>query len=123
MAPFGYRFLPPEQAASVPQHASLEEAMQGINEAEHGTLLVLGPQDRLLGMLADVDLRKYILKRGAMDAPVTQAMNTTPEVLAETFSVTEFMECSRSGRNQRRVLPCVGADGQLIGVVSRQSDA
>ncbi|MCF8003019.1 MAG: nucleotidyltransferase family protein [Chromatiaceae bacterium] len=113
---FGYHFVPLESAPCVSEAVCVEEAMGRIDEAEHGTLMVLGAQGELVGMLANVDLRKYILRRGAMDAPVSQAMNDRPQVLTEQFSPQEFVACSDGG--QRRVLPCVGGDGRPIGVVA-----
>ncbi|MEA3642539.1 MAG: sugar phosphate nucleotidyltransferase [Lamprobacter sp.] len=102
---------------------SVEAALQRLGQAEHGTLMVLGAEDRLLGILADVDLRKYILKPGAMDAPVGVAMNRQPQVLTEPFYVAEFVDRSAAEQPiRRRMLPCVAADWRLIGVVAQRAD-
>ncbi|NEX17758.1 MAG: hypothetical protein C1943_14340 [Halochromatium sp.] len=86
--------------------------------------MVLGSEARLLGVLADVDLRKHILKRAAMDAPVTEAMNPHPQVLGESVTLAEFNACADGVQGSRRpVLPCVAADGRLIGVAMLRGES
>jgi len=95
VAPFGYRFVPAQEAIAVFEEETVEQVMSRIDQVEYGTLVVLGPQQRLVGVLADADLRKYILNRGAMDAPVAEAMNKTPHVLAENFSHQDLIDHSK----------------------------
>ncbi|MEA1052834.1 hypothetical protein U5801_23925 [Lamprobacter modestohalophilus] len=63
VSPLGYRFLSPEQVASVTADLSVEAAMQQLDAAEHGTLMVLGSQSQLLGVLVDVEMTALLAEK------------------------------------------------------------
>lgn len=57
---------------------SLRDALELINSQALQVALVTDPQQRLLGVITDGDIRRGLLDNLSLDANVTQVMNTTP---------------------------------------------
>lgn len=69
------------------------EAMQRIDANSHGILYVV-KDGRLLGSLTDGDIRRFIIKGGALDTPIRKAMFTNTKYVfeSEIGSAAEVMK-------------------------------
>src|SRR3989338_6036877 len=68
------------QEVLIPPSLDLISAMTLLNKVALQILLVVDQSERLVGVITDGDLRRYLLKHGNHDATVDKAMNTTPRV-------------------------------------------
>ncbi len=98
----------------VPQSTSIFEAMQVIDSGRLQVALVVDEATRLLGVVTDGDLRRAILKRMSMDAPVEQIMKRQPEVAALTESKEDIIAKMRA--LEIRHMPVVDAANVVVGL-------
>lgn len=66
----------------------LRRAMQIMNESGR-TLVLVADDQRLAGVLADGDIRRHLARGGAVDDPVSTAVNTCPVTMAHDTPVAE----------------------------------
>lgn len=81
-------------ALTVRPDDDLRSAMQRMNETGRTLLLVVGEDHRLVGVIADGDIRRFLARGGAADESVAAAVNRTPTTLAmstPSAEVREFM--------------------------------
>lgn len=86
-------------------------AMETMNETGHTLLLVVDDDERLVGVVADGDIRRHLAHGGSTDDPVTVAANRQPIVLdasTPAADVRAFM--ARRGLGH---LPLV-SDGRIV---------
>lgn len=58
-------------------------AMRQMDDTGERILFVVDDQHRLIGVVTDGDIRRWLLSGGGLDAPVSRVMNTDPVVLAD----------------------------------------
>ena len=81
------------RSLTVSCHESLRAAMQVMNESGR-TLILVTTGDRLEGVIADGDVRRYLARGGSVDEPVAAALNRAPITLPQdtpTDEVRAFM--------------------------------
>lgn len=91
------------------------EAIRLINEHATQFAVVASEGGRVLGTVTDGDLRRGILQRVDLDAPVEKIMNANPTTIRETegrISARRLMEQRSFTR-----LPVVNGDGKLVNVL------
>ncbi len=97
--------------------SSVKNAISRIGESGCKVVVVVDDGERLRGIFTDGDMRRYILRGGNLDAPISDAMNAHPYVLAEGFSHEDLQKCFVE-RN-RFMCPIVDRGGRLVKVVFR----
>lgn len=107
MAHFDYQKL------LIDTEMSVFEAMGRLDEAGQ-RILFLAPGGRLTGVLADSDVRRYILRGGDLNGPVANAANHKPKTLPveHRAQAQDFLR-----RHAIDALPLVDADGLVQDIV------
>lgn len=96
---------------------SVWQAAERMRIRDVGCLVVIGAQNKPVGILTDRDLVKRILAPGRdpMTTLVGDVMTKRPHVIDEQSSIESAISLMRSGRFRR--LPVVDRKGQLIGLL------
>jgi dTDP-glucose pyrophosphorylase len=101
---------------------SLLRAMEAINENSYHMVLIVDGKRKLLGVLSDGDIRRWILKKGSLDAKVDTVMNTRPlfcDLLTSKEEAAEIMK-----EKLFDMLPVLDSNGILKGLhFSHESDS
>ena len=101
----------------VPPELGLIDAMKRLDETGYRVLLVVDDKRRLLGVLTDGDLRRYILRTGQLDGRLQDAYNPHPIFLTQA----NFSE-ARAKRvlleHHIDVLPIVDDMGRVVDIVT-----
>ena len=95
----------------------LLDAARTLHHHRIGAALVLGPGNRILGVLSERDLVRAVAEVGtaAFDCPVTDFMTTNVKTCRASDSIELVMEVMTKARF--RHMPVV-EDGQLLGIIS-----
>ncbi|MBO3760191.1 CBS domain-containing protein [Ciceribacter sp. L1K23] len=102
---------------TVAPHASLAEAARTLEQHKIGAVVVVGMENRIVGIFTERDLVTAIGRRGAecLEDPVSSAMTANVYRCGEEATVNELMEVM-SARRFRHVP--VEAGGKLSGIIS-----
>ena len=105
-----------EVATTLPSR-SLRDAAATMSELGIGALLVLSPDQQLLGIISERDIVRAIARNahGVLDDPVSSHMTSRVVTATPDTSVTEAMGSMTDGRF--RHIPVMSGD-RLVGVVS-----
>jgi CBS domain-containing protein len=97
--------------------ASLAEAAQLLAGKRIGAALILGADDRIVGIISERDVVRALAEGGAaaLNEPVSQTMTRKVETCSENETVASIMERMTAGKF--RHMPVVDK-GRLVGVVS-----
>jgi CBS domain-containing protein len=98
-------------------NATLEEAIAILTRHRIGALVVLGADQRVIGILSERDIVRALSERssGALGEPLSQVMTREVVTCSESDTVSEIMERMTHGRF--RHIPVVNQD-RLIGIIS-----
>lgn len=113
-----FQSMPKKHVLSVGPNATIYEAACAMTRANVGSILVMEPPDKLLGILTERDLMTRVLAR-ALDpqaTKVTEVMTAHPTVIAPEAKVSDavLIMLERGFRH----LPVVGAGSKILGVFS-----
>jgi len=64
---------------------SIKQALKKMDEAGKKILLIVDAKRKILGVVTDGDIRKWILKNRSLDQSVSLVMNSNPVILKEGF--------------------------------------
>ncbi len=97
---------------------TVQAAARRMLERKVGTLVILDPAKRPVGLLTDRDLVLRGLAQGKdpRQTSVGEVMTTEPKTVTEGTPIEQALALMRSGAFRR--LPVVGGDGTLVGLVS-----
>ena len=113
-----FQSIPKRHVLSLGPQASVWEAACAMTRANCGSILVMEPPDRLLGIVTERDLMTRVLARALepKHTPVTQIMTAQPQCVPPETLVTDavLIMMDRGFRH----LPIVGADRKVLGVFS-----
>ena len=98
----------------LPPSASLRDAMRTMTRSRHGLIAVVAKDRTLLGLLADIDVRKALLNGVGLTASVTRAMNKRPITVAAGSAPERIAALFR--RTQKTHIPVVDERGRLQGL-------
>ena len=115
------RFRVGESAATVPERATVAEALRAAGGGRRaGALLVVDANGRLAGIFTDGDLRRHINESGAdaLGRPIRELMTARPSTLSADALVRDAVQLVRERRLDE--IPVVDADGRPIGIVDVQ---
>ncbi len=97
---------------------SIEQVLQVIDQGALRMALVVDADRRLLGVVADGDVRRGLLRRIGLDCPVREIMNTAPHTLRVGFAREEAVTLMK--RHDLLQLPVLDAAGHLVGLESQR---
>lgn len=93
------------------------EALERLQRAGTGVLLLVGEDRKLFGVLTDGDVRRQILKQGSLDGPCGQIATQSPVLARSSMTPLEVLQLMDTGReflvNQ---LPVIDDDGTVVGL-------
>lgn len=102
---------------SIEPTATLETAVHKLAKHRIGALLVLGPDNRVVGILSERDVVRVMAERGAgvLSEPLSQVMTRKVVTCGQTDTVASLMELMTTGKF--RHIPVVEQE-RVLGVVS-----
>ena len=97
--------------------ATLEEAIAVLAKNRIGAVVVLGPQQRVIGILSERDIVRALSEHGAgaLKQPLAQTMTRVVVTCGEADTVSDLME--RMTRGRFRHIPVLEQD-RLVGIIS-----
>lgn len=97
--------------------ATLEEAITILNERRIGALVVLGADERVIGILSERDIVRALAELGAasLKEPLSRSMTRIVVTCCESDTVSDLMERMTHGRF--RHIPVLEQE-RLVGIVS-----
>ena len=97
--------------------ATLEEAIAVLAKNRIGAVVVLGPQQRVIGILSERDIVRALSEHGAsaLNQPLAQTMTRVVVTCGEADTVSDLME--RMTRGRFRHIPVLEQD-RLVGIIS-----
>ncbi|HEY7299935.1 MAG TPA: CBS domain-containing protein [Xanthobacteraceae bacterium] len=97
--------------------ATLESALAKLTRHKIGALVVLGPEQRLIGILSERDVVRALAQEGAsvLNTPLAQVMTRKVSTCAEADKVSAVMEMMTNGKF--RHVPVLEGD-RLVGIIS-----
>ena len=97
---------------------SIQTAAQRMDKRKVGTLIILDPTDKPVGILTDRDLAIRAVAQGKdpRETDVGEVMTRNPRTISEAAPIEHALSLMRSGSFRR--LPVTASDGTLTGLVS-----
>lgn len=96
--------------------ATIRDAMNAMTKSHVGFAVVAGDEDRLLGVIADIDIRRALLRGADLSSPVAKAVNRRPIVVAEGTSPEKIS--TLFALHKKTHLPVVDKRGRLKGLAA-----
>jgi len=96
----------------------IEQVLHVIDRGALRMALVVDADRRLLGVVADGDVRRGLLRHIGLNHPVREVMNAAPRTLSSGFSREEAVALMK--RYDLLQLPVLDASGRLIGLESQR---
>lgn len=104
-------------AVRAPAAATLTGALEQLERAGTGVLLLMDDDDRLLGVLTDGDIRRAILAGRRLDDPALDIATRSPVVGAPDLDAAAVLALMDRGREfLLDHLPVVDGDGRVVGL-------
>ena len=99
-------------------HSTVVEAMQKIDANAKGILFVVDNKRKLLGVITDGDIRRWLIRTGELQGTVEQIMNKNPKQIyrKEIGIAKDFME-----KKQITALPVVNSKGMITDILFRET--
>ena len=99
-------------------HSTVVEAMQKIDTNAKGILFVVDNKRRLVGVITDGDIRRWLIKTGKLQGTVEHIMNKNPKVIyrKDVAMAKDFMV-----KQAITALPVVNAKGIVSDIVFRET--
>jgi CBS domain-containing protein len=99
---------------AVQPNISMEHAMAKLDQGGLGIVLVIDDKDALIGTVTDGDIRRALLRKLPISAPVAEIMCRTPQVGEGHWSINKMRAVMADSRITQ--LPVVDARGRVIGI-------
>lgn len=105
------------EVVTIEPGATLKSAVALLAERRIGAVLVLGADNRIVGILSERDIVRAVAEAGAaaLEQPVSQSMTRKVSTCTESETIASLMERMTAGKF--RHLPVVD-QGRLVGIVS-----
>jgi CBS domain-containing protein len=105
------------EVITIGPNASLEEAIAILNKRRIGALVVLGAEERVVGILSERDIVRALADLGAaaLKEPLSRSMTRIVVTCCEADTVSELMERMTHGRF--RHIPVLEQE-RLVGIIS-----
>jgi len=95
--------------------ASVVRAIQALESSPVQTALIVDEHLKLLGIITNGDVRRFIMRGGTVESKVTECMNTNYHMVYDTTSREEVLKLFDLGY---RVVPVIDAMGKLVNFVT-----
>jgi len=103
------------KSSSIPESASLREAMQVIDSGDlPGMVLITTPENQLLGVMTDGDIRRMLLAGHTMDSPVSPGLNRNFTWVTESTSRDQVLDLIRARSIDH--VPILDSERRLVGI-------
>lgn len=102
------------RSSALPATATVRDAMERLDAAGTQIVLVVDPDDRLLGTITDGDIRRALLRQTALDAPIDGVMNPHP-ITAPAHEHPDALVALMRDRHVHQ-LPLLDSEGRLAGL-------
>jgi len=115
--------LDPERTgkACIAPDASIASAVEHLERAETGMLMLRTPDGELAGVLTDGDIRRALLKGIPFDQPCTTIATAKPVVARETVTEEDALRLMDQGTSfPINHLPIVDASRRILGLLLRR---
>lgn len=102
----------------IDEEKTMIEAMQQLDEVAKKVLFVV-KRDRFVAAITDGDIRRWILKKGHLDAKVKEIANYTPKYLIEKNKTRakEFLK-----KHSIEAVPIISKEKQIVSIVLRNDE-
>ena len=105
-----------QDVPSTPEQTSLKEALQVLDQAEMGTVLVVARDNTLAGILTDGDIRRLIINQTSFDqATIDEVMVKNPLTVKPDTPV--YQALNLIAQHQITALPVVDKGKKLCGII------
>jgi D-glycero-alpha-D-manno-heptose-7-phosphate kinase len=101
------------------QKADLRQAMVEMSEKTLTLLIVVGEYDKVVGVITDGDIRRFLLSHGELSALVEECMTIKFSFVSKEYEreeVIKLLDC------KIRSIPVLDSEGHLIDIVNSQLD-
>jgi dTDP-glucose pyrophosphorylase len=99
----------------VSPHDSIVAALRRMDEAGEKILFVTDETDHLVGVVTDGDIRRWVLREGDLEAPISSAMNARPHSVRVDYDLDDTREVMISRRID--CLPVLDEEGLVCDAV------
>jgi arabinose-5-phosphate isomerase len=113
----GQAMLTGESIPRVSPDCTLRQAVLEMDRCNVGVVLAVTPDERLAGLLSEGDLRRLFVRGAPADTPLREIMTTRPLVVQEGVTLGDALRVMEQAGRKVYVLPVLGADGHLKGVL------
>ncbi|MGL4611618.1 MAG: nucleotidyltransferase family protein [Trueperaceae bacterium] len=103
------------QQTLVSPENTIRQVLRVIDNAELQVALVTDPQDKLLGVITDGDVRRGLLRGQSLESPALSIMNTEFIAASPDMFLTAVEALMRE--KQLRHMPILDADGRILDLV------
>ncbi len=108
-----------DACAMVSGSMRVREVLFAITTAYAGAATIVDEQGRLVGFIADGDIRRELLEDvECLDRPVAEIMKTTPRVCTPQLLATECLEIMQNTARGIGEMPVVDEAGRVLGMLS-----
>ena len=96
------------------ENITIRNALHLINENAKKILYVIDDDEKLVGVVSDGDIRRWILTNGALDVSITNVTNYSPKSLSigEEYKAFDFMV-----ENSIDSVALVNGDNKLVDII------
>lgn len=102
----------------VGRHLNVREALEPMDRAGLGVLLIMDDDDRLAGVLTDGDVRRAILRQVPLTTPCVDIATRNPVTAPPTITLPEGLHRMSEGNGMSH-LPLLDDDGRVVGLLLR----
>ncbi|MFA5844075.1 MAG: nucleotidyltransferase family protein [Coriobacteriia bacterium] len=94
---------------------TVKQAIRAMDDAAERILIVTDDEDRLIGVVTDGDVRRWILAGKSLDGCLDEVMNTHPRSLPADYTIEQAKEAMITTRKE--CLPVIDEGGHVISAV------
>ena len=102
------------QHAVLMEDATIQQAIQNLDQVALQIVLVVDPQNQLIGTLSDGDIRRGLLKGLTLRSPIESVIFRNPLVVPESLQRDLVLQLMTA--NKIRQIPIVDEDGHVVGL-------
>ena len=96
-------------------NVSIKESMRQMSKASGKILFVVDEDQRLLGSLTDGDIRRWVLREGALSAPVREVFNAAPVFISKPYRIEDVKRTMLE--LQIEWIPVLSKEGRVLEVL------
>jgi dTDP-glucose pyrophosphorylase len=100
--------------ALLPIDATLQQAIKNLNETAFQIAIIVTPENVVVGILTDGDIRRGLLRQYNMDSPIEPIIEREPFVVPPELGRDSALQLMQANRIHQ--LPIVDKDGRMLGL-------